>query len=291
MDCILFLCAANNNGFGDSNCVDGSFEGGHGYGGRGRGRGRGRGFRGRGRGGYGSGDMNQEFGRGRGGYAGGEMNQEYGRGRGGYGGGDMNQEYRRGGRGYDGGDINHESAGYNNYGGSEALPAPGRGQRHTTAPLPSKTTPRPQHISLPLPAVEEGWHIVTVDGAWSNIDSQGGSGFVIKTHASSIIGTGYDSSRAADPEEAEAISVIRGMKAACSLGLEQVMVLTDCRRLVSAFETGSDDLSWGTLTPALDMIAIASSFSAFRFCHFSRLCNYEAHALAAKGVHPLRFRF
>ncbi|KAF6143764.1 hypothetical protein GIB67_024285, partial [Kingdonia uniflora] len=41
----------------------------------------------------------------------------------------------------------------------------------------------------------------------------------------------YDSSRAADSEEAEAVAVIRGMEAALGRGTERVMVLTDCRRL------------------------------------------------------------
>ncbi|KAF6151723.1 hypothetical protein GIB67_002006, partial [Kingdonia uniflora] len=92
----------------------------------------------------------------------------------------------------------------------------------------------------------------------------------------------HDSTQAADPEEAEAISVIRGMRAAIRLGLERVLMLTDCRRLVRAFELGSDDLSWGALTLAPDMCCLASSFTAFRFCYFSRTFNFEAHALAAK---------
>ncbi|KAF6136352.1 hypothetical protein GIB67_043161 [Kingdonia uniflora] len=95
--------------------------------------------------------------------------------------------------------------------------------------------------------------------------------------------TGHASSRAADAEEAEAISVIRGMRAARSAGLERVILFTDCRRLVRAFELGSDDLSWGSLTLAPDMLGLASSFTDFRFRYISRSLNFEAHALAAKG--------
>ncbi|KAF6150800.1 hypothetical protein GIB67_020883, partial [Kingdonia uniflora] len=65
---------------------------------------------------------------------------------------------------------------------------------------------------------------------------------------------GYAFSRVADEEEAEAISVIRGMRAAHSVGLEKVFLLTDYRRLVSAFELGSDDLSWRALTMAPDLL-------------------------------------
>ncbi|KAF6136603.1 hypothetical protein GIB67_016059, partial [Kingdonia uniflora] len=73
---------------------------------------------------------------------------------------------------------------------------------------------------------------------------------------------GHASTRAEDAEEAEAISVIRGM-AARSIGLKKVVVLTDCKRLVRAYELGSDDLSWGALTLAPDMLGLASCFFDF----------------------------
>ncbi|KAF6151999.1 hypothetical protein GIB67_010573 [Kingdonia uniflora] len=64
---------------------------------------------------------------------------------------------------------------------------------------------------------------------------------------------GYDSARAADSEETEAISVIRGMEAAHRLGLDQVLLLTDCQRLVRAFRDRFEDLSWDAPTLAPDM--------------------------------------
>ncbi|KAF6157451.1 hypothetical protein GIB67_004389 [Kingdonia uniflora] len=57
----------------------------------------------------------------------------------------------------------------------------------------------------PPPSAGEGWYTITVDAAWANPDSLGG----------------FDSSRAADPEEVEAISVIRGMQATLRLGLPE----------------------------------------------------------------------
>ncbi|KAF6145254.1 hypothetical protein GIB67_041449 [Kingdonia uniflora] len=42
---------------------------------------------------------------------------------------------------------------------------------------------------------------------------------------------GFDSSRAADPEEVEEISVIRDMETALHISLEKVLILTDCRHL------------------------------------------------------------
>ncbi|KAF6148996.1 hypothetical protein GIB67_009615 [Kingdonia uniflora] len=94
---------------------------------------------------------------------------------------------------------------------------------------------------------------------------------------------GYDSSRAADSEVAEAVAVIRGMEAALGRGMERVMVFTDCRRLVGAFETGSTDLSWGALTLAPEMF-LAGRFHEFRFQFINRSFNFEAHALAALGA-------
>ncbi|KAF6135937.1 hypothetical protein GIB67_006829 [Kingdonia uniflora] len=96
--------------------------------------------------------------------------------------------------------------------------------------------------------------------------------------------SGFDSSRETDPEETEAISVIRGMEAAHGRGMERVMVLRDCRRLVSAYEERSADLSWGTLTLAPKMLALASRFAGFIFQFLSRLYNFEAHALATLGA-------
>ncbi|KAF6144592.1 hypothetical protein GIB67_006084, partial [Kingdonia uniflora] len=101
----------------------------------------------------------------------------------------------------------------------------------------------------------------------------------------------FDSSRATNSEEAKAITVIRGMKAALGRGMERVMVLTDCRRLVSTFETRSAELSWGVLTLAPEMLAIAGRFEDFRFQYFSRCFNFEAHALASLGVRSLALSF
>ncbi|KAF6163064.1 hypothetical protein GIB67_001392 [Kingdonia uniflora] len=95
---------------------------------------------------------------------------------------------------------------------------------------------------------------------------------------------GYDSSRAADSEEAEAVAVIREMEATLGRGMKRVMVLTDCRRLVSAFEMGSTNLSWRALTLAPKMLFLAGRFHEFRFQFINRSFNFEAHALAALGA-------
>ncbi|KAF6147761.1 hypothetical protein GIB67_006734 [Kingdonia uniflora] len=100
-----------------------------------------------------------------------------------------------------------------------------------------------------------------------------------------VDGESFDSSKAADPEEADAISVIRGMEAALHIGLERVLLLTDCRHLVRAFQESLDDLSWGALILAPDMLSLSSRFLEFRFEHVDRLYNYEAHVLATKGAH------
>ncbi|KAF6173028.1 hypothetical protein GIB67_006404 [Kingdonia uniflora] len=68
-----------------------------------------------------------------------------------------------------------------------------------------------------------------------------------------ICNPGYDSLRAGDAEEVEAVAVLRGMEAALSSGLHRVLLLSDCLRLVRAFRECSEDLSWGALTLALDI--------------------------------------
>ncbi|KAF6139989.1 hypothetical protein GIB67_020380, partial [Kingdonia uniflora] len=95
----------------------------------------------------------------------------------------------------------------------------------------------------------------------------------------------FDSSWAADPEEAEAIFVIRGMEASHRIGLERVLVLTDYRRFVKAFEAKSVDLSWGALTLAPDMLYVASQFSEFRFEYIDcvKMEQYEVLEQIGKG--------
>ncbi|KAF6162012.1 hypothetical protein GIB67_021933 [Kingdonia uniflora] len=102
---------------------------------------------------------------------------------------------------------------------------------------------------------------------------------------------GCGSTRAADPEEAEAVAVVRGMEAALRIGLHRVLILTDCQRLVSAFKDRPEDLSWGALTWALDIRALATRFEDFRFEFVHRSCNYDAHFLAAWGACTPDFAF
>ncbi|KAF6137206.1 hypothetical protein GIB67_030970 [Kingdonia uniflora] len=109
----------------------------------------------------------------------------------------------------------------------------------TSPPLPLNSTPR----IFPPPDVEEGWHTALVDGAWTSKDSLGGSSFVVKTHSGLIIGAGYDSSWTTDSEEAEALSVIRGIGAARSLGIERLL----------GFPTPPFDPIWTPLTRSVGM--------------------------------------
>ncbi|KAF6170695.1 hypothetical protein GIB67_015647 [Kingdonia uniflora] len=95
----------------------------------------------------------------------------------------------------------------------------------------------------------------------------------------------FDSSQSKNSEEAEALSVIRGMEAAHKIDIERALVLTNCRRLVWAYETRTNDLSWDALAVAPEMLALSSSFSEFSFQFFSRSFNSKAHALTVLGVH------
>ncbi|KAF6138062.1 hypothetical protein GIB67_042967 [Kingdonia uniflora] len=96
------------------------------------------------------------------------------------------------------------------------------------------------------------------------------SGFGMETTIGIPPTLGYEPTRANDAEEAEAIVVIRGMQVTHQIGLERILILKDCRRLVRAFETGSDDLSWGALTLAPDMLAASTHFLDFRFSFIPR---------------------
>ncbi|KAF6150517.1 hypothetical protein GIB67_030318 [Kingdonia uniflora] len=95
---------------------------------------------------------------------------------------------------------------------------------------------------------------------------------------------GYDQARAADAEEAEALSALRGLEAARHLGLQRILLLSDCQRIVRAFRERSEDLSWGALTIAPDLRAVVDWFFDFRFEHVNSRWNDSAHILAARGV-------
>ncbi|KAF6172278.1 hypothetical protein GIB67_024900 [Kingdonia uniflora] len=106
-----------------------------------------------------------------------------------------------------------------------------------------------------------------------NADRTGGTSFVIKSHMNITCCVGYDSVRASDPEEAEAASVIRGMEAAHRLGMDKILILIDCQRLVHVFRDRPKDLSWGALTLAPDIRALASHFRDFILDYVDRRCN------------------
>ncbi|KAF6175478.1 hypothetical protein GIB67_021968 [Kingdonia uniflora] len=133
-----------------------------------------------------------------------------------------------------------------------------------------------------------GWHVINVDASWFSQDTPGGTSFIIKSHQNLIVCAGCGSIRAADPEEAEAVAVVRGMEAALRIG---VLILTDCQRLVLAFRDSPEDLSWGALTWAPDIRALATRFEDFRFEFVHRSCNYDAYFLAAWGACTLDFAF
>ncbi|KAF6157907.1 hypothetical protein GIB67_015223, partial [Kingdonia uniflora] len=75
----------------------------------------------------------------------------------------------------------------------------------------------------------------------------------------------YERARAANAEEAEALAALRGLETARHLGLQRILLLSDCQRIVRAFRERSEDLSWGALTLAPDMRAAADFFLDFRF--------------------------
>ncbi|KAF6169713.1 hypothetical protein GIB67_004105, partial [Kingdonia uniflora] len=99
------------------------------------------------------------------------------------------------------------------------------------------------------------------------------------------------STRAANPEEAEAVAVVRGMEAALRIGLYRVLILTDCQKLVSAFRDRPENLSWGALTWAPDIRVLATRFENFYFEFVHRSCNYDAHFLDAWGACTPDFAF
>ncbi|KAF6135213.1 hypothetical protein GIB67_035284 [Kingdonia uniflora] len=105
--------------------------------------------------------------------------------------------------------------------------------------------------------VQEGWHIINVDASWIAQDKTEGSGFTIKNHLDLFICAGFEQVRADDAEEAEALSALRGLEAARHLGLQRILLLSDCQRIVRAFRKRSEDLSWGALTIAPDLRAAA----------------------------------
>ncbi|KAF6142882.1 hypothetical protein GIB67_022761 [Kingdonia uniflora] len=105
-----------------------------------------------------------------------------------------------------------------------------------------------------------------MDASWTAQDKTEGSGFTIKNHLNLFICAGYEQVRADDAEEAEALSALRGLEAARHLGLQRILLLSDCQRIVRAFRERSEDLSWGALTIAPDLRAAAEVLEQHLAC-------------------------
>ncbi|KAF6138837.1 hypothetical protein GIB67_018568 [Kingdonia uniflora] len=88
--------------------------------------------------------------------------------------------------------------------------------------------------------------------------------------------SGFGQSRSADAEEAEALAALRGLEAARHLGLQRILLLSDCQKIVSAFRERPEDLSWGALTLAPDMRVVTECFLDFRFEHERTLMDFTS---------------
>ncbi|KAF6158698.1 hypothetical protein GIB67_040212 [Kingdonia uniflora] len=94
----------------------------------------------------------------------------------------------------------------------------------------------------------------------------------------------FGQSRSADAEEAEALEALRGLEAARHLGLQRILLLSNCQRIVSAFRERPEDLSWGALTLAPDMRAVATIFVGYLFINNGHLIWESLASAPSKNV-------
>jgi ribonuclease HI len=127
----------------------------------------------------------------------------------------------------------------------------------------------------------EGFLKINCDGAFLPELKVGARGFVIRDHTSDSIAAGAGKLyRAFQAMHAETLGCLEALKAACDLGIGNIVLETDYLNLVNALKSISFDLCverW--LFKELRHLMF-SDFISCSVKHCNRICNTGAHSLA-----------
>lgn len=132
---------------------------------------------------------------------------------------------------------------------------------------------------------EEGWLKLNCDGAFSEVPSTGGWGFVVRDHLGDVRGSGAGSlHNVASAVQAEVAACAAALEAAACWGMTNVQVELDFQVLVKALQgTEADLAAEGLLLKEIHEYA-RMNFNRVSFSFAPRACNKLAHELAAFGA-------
>jgi ribonuclease HI len=128
-----------------------------------------------------------------------------------------------------------------------------------------------------------GWTKINADGAFNRDSGHGGGGVVLRDHHGVFLaGACRFPPYVIDPEQAELLACRRGLEVAKELGLEKVLLETDCAAVVSKLHCRERDQSLhGPLVE--DVKLMLQDFAEAEVRHARRVCNGVAHCLAKLG--------
>ena len=129
---------------------------------------------------------------------------------------------------------------------------------------------------------------LNVDGAFRDSDKIGGWGYVIRNECGEVIQSGSGRvSFAINPIQMELIASIEGVKAAISLGVNNIILETDAQQVVWAIQ--GDDFRLAVVGGLVDELKdlVVENFASFIVKYVPRDCNRVAHELASIGSSSL----
>ncbi|XBI35755.1 hypothetical protein VPH35_121403 [Triticum aestivum] len=148
--------------------------------------------------------------------------------------------------------------------------------RHETLKSNQKWSPPP-----------DGSMLVNVDAATFSQSARAGFGVVIRDHRGRVQATnrGYFE-RIQIPEVAEAMALRQALILANNLGIQNIMVASDCLSVINKVKgLGFDRSPIGAIVH--DIRKCATKFVSCTFIHVNRSCNEAAHVLAKSAEHDV----
>ncbi|CAN6557042.1 unnamed protein product [Malus baccata var. baccata] len=129
---------------------------------------------------------------------------------------------------------------------------------------------------------------INVDASWSKVSKLGFAGVVIRAAEGRFVAAARYPISAPSAAAAEALALLRGCDLGVALGINEVIIESDCRDAVNCL---SDSLEMGSWESFPVLARVKQLGEAFQFCRWSwvpRSANGVAHELASVGFTEMR---
>ncbi|CAN6559258.1 unnamed protein product [Malus baccata var. baccata] len=129
---------------------------------------------------------------------------------------------------------------------------------------------------------------INVDASWSMVSKLGFAGVVVRAAEGRFVAAARYPISAPSAAAAEALALLRGCDLGVALGINEVIIESDCRDAVNCL---SDSLEMGSWESFPVLARVKQLGEAFQFCRWSwvpRSANGVAHELASVGFTEMR---